>query len=291
MVRWALLLVAFVFIGCVTHTLPTGTPTSTTAGTPGPTPSPPATSNGSPPIDHPTGARDVVLRMTVAGGLPYPGDTVEEPARFTLYGDGHVIYLVLSQSSETAFELRHAQLSEGKMATQLEFALREGGLATAREHYTTFDEPIYDAGTTVFEINAVGFDKTVSVYALGWDGTNPDQDARARFLGLERELDYRDEVASGEATDLGAYRPEAYRLTLDNPFGPLIANTEWPWTNLDPATIALNSDGDRVGAITPEQAAELAVPPESAPDTIVATGPDGVDYLIRIRPLLPDELP
>jgi hypothetical protein len=64
-------------------------------------------------IQHPTGATEVVLRISVGGGLRYPGATVEEPPAFTLYGDGRVIYATPRQVEHwTRYDLFRAQMTE-----------------------------------------------------------------------------------------------------------------------------------------------------------------------------------
>jgi hypothetical protein len=244
-------------------------------------------------IAHPSGPTDVVLRMSITGGLRYPGATVEPPPKFTLYGDGRVIYALehAAPDGSTAIELRRARLTEEQIAAIVEYALGPGGLASARERYE--DVPIADDVTTNFEVHALGGNKTVAVYALGYsDPDVPDAAARATFQALAEALrDFGQEVVAGNAEDLGAFEPEAYLVTLDQPFGPLEANREWPWNDLQPADFELNNSGYRLRIVTAEQAAAIADPPTSAPNDIVVRGPDGPEYLIRVRPLLPDEVP
>jgi hypothetical protein len=269
---------------------PTATPVPTDGGlaTPSPVTSPLRTQL----IEHPTGPTDVVVRMSITGGLRYPGATVESPPTFTLYGDGRVIYVIehARPDDSPAIELRQARLTEEQMAALVENALGPGGLATAREHYG--DVPIADDVTTNFEIHAFGVDKTVSVYALDYTGDEvPDGAARATFRGLADALRaFGSEVEVGNAEDLGAFEPEAYRVTLDQPFGPLETTAEdWPWDDLQPEDFQLEG-GYLVRTVTPAQAAAIADPPTATPNDIVVHGPDGRDYLIRVRPLLPDEV-
>lgn len=176
------------------------------------------------------------------------------------------------------------------MAALIEFAVGPGGLASAREHYG--DVPIFDDVTTNFEVNAPRVGNRVAVYALGYTGDDvPDAAERMAFEALAEELrGFGAEVAAGNAEDLGPFEPQAYRVTLDEPFGPLEANREWPWDDLRPDDFEPDG-GYRVRVVTADQAAAIADPPTSAPDTIVVRAPDGAEYLIRLRALLPDEVP
>lgn len=278
-------------VGCSSIEFPTPTimPTDSELATP-----PPVTTGPSPSqlIAHPSGPTDVVLRMSITGGLRYPGATVESPPTFTLYGDGRTIYTIERPGlhGSIVIELRQARLTEEQMAALVENALGRGGLTNARGRYE--DVPIADDVTTNFEIHALGVDKTVAVYALGYSGDDvPDAPARAAFEMLAAGLrDFGDEVAAGNAEDLGVFEPEAYRVTLDQPFGPLEANREWPWDDLQPDDFEPDNSGFRLRVVTAEQAAAISDPPTSAPNDLVVVAPDGVEYLIRLRPLLPDEM-
>lgn len=231
--------------------------------------------------------------MWISGGLRYPGATVEPPPAFTLYGDGRVIYATERSGPDgtPVTELRQARLTEEQVAALIENALGPGGLATARERYA--DVPFADDVTTNFEVHAAGYDKRVAVYALGYseDGM-PDAAARLAFEELNDALrSFGAEVAAGNAEDLGEYEPEAYRVTLDQPFGELAANREWPWPDLKPDDFGRDDSGFRVRILTAEQAAAIAEPPMSAPNDVVVRAADGTEYLVRLLALLPDQVP
>jgi hypothetical protein len=229
--------------------------------------------------------------MAVIGGLRYPGATVEAPPTFTLYGDGRVIYTIERprQDDSPAIELRQARLTEEQIAALVENALGPGGLATAREHYG--DVPLADDVTTVFEVHAHGVDQTVAVYALGYSGDDvPDTAARVAFRELAEGLvNFGAEVSAGNVEDLGAFEPETYRVTLDEPFGELQADRDWPWDDLEPADFEFQR-GYLVRVVTAEQAAAISDPPTAAPNDIVIVAPDRNEYLVRVRALLPDEV-
>src|SRR3989304_3609100 len=82
---------------------------------------------------------------------------------------------------------RKATLDQAQIGALLGYALGQGGLGEARDHYD--DPSIIDAPGPVFPIRANGLDKTVNVYALGMQGQNtPDREIRARFLALAGPL-------------------------------------------------------------------------------------------------------
>lgn len=219
--------------------------------------------------------------------IPYPGVTYQGPPDFTLYRDGHTIYKGSGQR-----ELRHAQLTEAQIQQVITRAVEQGRLADARSEYGAIPG-VYDMETTVFELDAGEGRRTVSGYALGWDDdTRPDPDIRRALEGLRIYLQRFDSVVhAGGATDLGAYQPEAYRAELVTPWwGEAEPNVAWPWPDLTAADFKLElEDHMLVRAVSPEQGE--AVLELDIDNTVVARAPDGDEYLIRVRPLLPDQHP
>ena len=266
-----LALLAVLLAGCVNLTL-------------GPT--------GPPILVHPhaTGQRDLLLRMNVGGGLPWPAKTIEDPPRFTLLGNGLAIYSMTVEDADGTFrnELHRAQLDDAQVDALLYDALGTGGLAVAQEQYRDVD--VYDAGTTRFEVHAGGIDKAVSVYALGIaDVMAPSRFERIAFSALASRLGrFEDDLVAGRATDLGLFEPEAYQVTLAEPFSPVEKTVQWPWTDLVPGDFTGTPHGELVKAVTASQGeAVLALGYEH---DLVLAAPDGKSYLVRIRPLMPDEV-
>jgi hypothetical protein len=272
-----------------------GPPLVSPTSPPAASPTPPATPSPapSPAVERPTGATDVVLRMQRLGGFLWPGMTADVAPDFTLYGNGTVIYLHEEPrpGALPVRTLRLAQMNEEQIDALLEFALGSGGLANAPELYS--DVELADAMTTRFTIDAGDVQKEVSVYALGeWEEPGPDAAHRQSFLRLQGMLgDFQAQVERDNATDAGVFEPDAYRLTLiADEFDELEPTAEWPWPDLAPDDFERDQSGFGVRTVTAEQglaAAELPVGDHDAP---VVVGPDGVQYMIRIRPLLPDEL-
>lgn len=233
--------------------------------------------------------------MHRTGGFLWPGTTVDLAPTFTLYGDGTVIYThdEALGGNDPRRGLRLARMNDEQASALLGFALGAGGLAEAAELYN--DVGVADATTVEFTVDAAGVDKTVSVYALddGLDEPGPETAHRQRFLRLSELLSsFSDEIARGNATDLGEFEPQAYRVTLyPDDAGELPVTGDWPWDDLEPADFEPDQSGFRVAVVSPEQAAALAqVAMGEMGDPVVATS-DGEAFLVRFRPLLPDELP
>jgi hypothetical protein len=245
-----------------------------------------------PAIEHPTGATDVVLRMWRSGGFLYPGTTIDEPPTFTLYGDGRVIYAVRGPGDGSRWVLGQAQLTEEQVGAVIENALGPGGLALARNRYD--DVPMADGTTTNFEIDAGGVSKTVAVYALGeYDDPVADADERAAFESLSAELrGFASQVSAGAAIDLGQFEPESYRVSLfPDLHGELASTAQWPWSDLAPDDFERDNSGFGHLVVSAAQGEVVADLPIGELGDPVVAGPDGIGYLLRARPLLPDEVP
>ncbi len=218
---------------------------------------------------------------------PYPGDTFQEGPPFTLYGDGHLIYSE-PPSREGPTELLHVQLSNDEVDALLADALV--ALGPARGVYD--DVPGYDFGWTHFTVNAGGASKVVQVYgidSLDYAGSDP---AGFTALGALKTslLEYGSTCGNGEAECLGDYQPLAYRATLVSPWwtdDEAPTNAEWPWPDLD-STDFVTGNAELAKTMDASQAA--AVIDQGVANSMTARAPDGEVYVIRIRPLLPDEV-
>ena len=232
--------------------------------------------------------------MWRSGGFLYPGTTLDEAPIFTLYGDGRVIYTVEEPGDGSPVRrLAQAQLTDEQVGAVIENALGPGGLAPARDRYA--DVPMADGTTTNFEINAGGMRKTVAVYALGEyeDPGASDAGERAAFEALAAELrSFGTEVSAGNVIDLGPFEPASYRVSIfPDVSNELVASANWPWPEPSPSDFVRDNSGFGRLVTTAEQGALVAQLPIGEMGDPVVLGPDGVTYLIRARPLLPDELP
>ena len=247
-------------------------------------------------IDHATGATDVILRYDEGPGLMMPSYVAIMAPYFTLYGDGTFVFRnpMLEQPPAagpvmTQNPFRTGTLSEDQIQELLEFALTEGGLATAKARYE--NNMLTDAGTAVFTLRAGGLDKKVEIYALGGETEGvPDAQARVAFKRLADRLANLDQDGTFP-TD--TYTPTTYRVVLIDTGGFAgDAPVAWPWPDLEPSDFKpneLQSFPNRV--MTAEELAPLGVAGiEGGFQGVTLLGPSGdASYSLAVRPLLPDE--
>jgi len=275
-----MLSIALALAACSAQPTPLSTPTSTPEAS----------------LTHPTDANVVILRLEDGGGIMPMELFATHAPTFSLYGDGTAVYQPIDSRAGNPvgglqpLQWRKATLDEAQIGALLGYALGQGGLGEARDHYD--DPSIIDAPGSVFTIRANGLDKTVNVYALGMEGQNtPDREIRARFLALAGLLrDFWAQVAAGRATDAGIYEAAAYRAVLLEAQGVPGEVRDWPWADLAPADFTAPPNSEQSEAIvSPDQARELSATPEGGFFAIAVVGPDGVLYTVALRPLLPDE--
>lgn len=265
-------------------------------------------------IQHPTGARDIVLRAGQRGGFIAVEYLMGRLPEFTLYGEGRI----LVQPTEDAAAgtgggggglnpgggglnpgaggglpgqpiggapLLVLHLTEAEVQQLLAFALTDGHLGIARDAYMG---GIMDAPTTVFEVHAGGVDKSVLVTGMSRDPEpGPDAADLRAFSGLVDKL-----RSIGSDT---VYAPPAYVAVIaetesQGDFGP------WPWADLAPAAFLQPNDADAVPfphhLLTAGQVAAIGVDPGAGGVSgLRVTGPDGKRYLVAVRPALPEEAP
>jgi hypothetical protein len=291
----AAVLAAVTALACSTGAAPSTAPTSGPVGTPvGPAASP--LIDG---IAHPTGATDVVLRYDSAGGFVPVEFLAAHVPYFTLYGDGTVVFVQNSTETEPPEDgigrsspLRTGKLSEEQVQDLLEFALRDGGLAIAKAEYQ--NPLVADAPTAIFEINADGGRKTVSVVALGMEGEpGPDSAIKASMAKLGERL--RDFDRGGTLSS-DAFTPAAYRAVLMDATGGAGGPARpWPWPSIGlddfkfPADPNALQQGTKI--LSPDELAAIGVEglENGVQAGLTVSGPDKKPYTLVIRPLLPDE--
>ncbi len=182
------LILALAAAGCGTVDRPPGGDGSSTTSPPS------STSTTFPPgtISHPTGADEVVLRVSTGGGfvpIEYNYTMVPE---FTLYGDGRIIVKGPTTEQFPGRALPNLQttvVSEEAIQAILA-AAKEAGLF---QNGIDYGSPgVADVGTTTFTVNADGTTYTSQIYALGFeDGGNltmQQQQARAAISDLQGKV-------------------------------------------------------------------------------------------------------
>ncbi len=282
MARLKLVTLALVALGCTAPVVvpadgpASGTPPSTATDIPTPFSTLPAT----------PAAAELLLRMVV-DEFPTPA-TLHEPPEFSLYADGHVIY-VEEGAPAGNWRLRHARLDTSTMEGLVEQAV--AGLRDARESYddvVTAEVSRHDPWTR-FDVRTPELRKSVSVYALGErDDDAPSQAVRARLNPLrERLLGFRSEVDAGNAVDLGEYAPAAFLVELVDAPDELPDEILWPWPTLGVDDFAQIDRGVFARTMSP---IELdGVLPFADGAYLITTAPSGQRYVIYLTPLLPGE--
>jgi len=274
-----------------------GTPAVSADGSADPTAGP-STVVGA--ISHPTGADEIILRFDEAGGMMIPDWFAAHAPYFTLYGDGRVVFTSATDMPPPVeggvmvnAPYRTATLTEDQIQTLLEYALADGGLAAARADYQ--NPLIADAPTAVFELNADGIEKTVSVVALGLEDMEPNADTAIKQAMAELGARLRDFDAGGTLNS-APYEPAAYRAVLTPADGLQgVTFTEWPWTDLAPADFTLPEDPMALqqgkAVISPAQAAAVGVDgfEGGIPGGVYIRDGEGRTYTLALRPLLPGE--
>jgi hypothetical protein len=298
----ALLLTAALATACGPST---GTPTpSGPAGSGGPSPSSTPSSTPGPAvgaIDHKTGATDVILRLEEGGGFVPVEFNVNQAPRFTLYGNGVIVFQQLVPAFPTAdasgvvrsVPWRTAKLDEDQIQELLAFALGAGGLGAARENYTA--DNVADAPTSTFTIRAGGIDKTVAIYALFEEAQpGPDGAIRVAFFRLAERL--RD-FDRGGTIDSDIYQSDRFRaVLLQRDPAPEVKPVDWPWPAINVTDFKPGANDGTDGPTFPHRtiagdeiaALKLADIPGGTQGPVLKA-PNGTLYTLILRPLLVEE--
>lgn len=245
---------------------------------------------------HPTGARELILRISTGGGFVMPGTDQIALPDFSLMGDGRVIYggpQIEIYPGPALPNVLSRTVTEAGIQTILD-AARDAGLLGADAHY---DHPgIADAPTTTFTVNADGVRHVVSAYALGSDDggmANPDADKRAKLQAFrERASNLSSWLPAGSLGEEEPFDFDALRIVVRPAFasdGDVKPN-EIVW----PLATPLRSFGSelventRCGVIDGEDARTVTAKARNA--TQITRWLDGGDaYQLSFRPQLPDE--
>ena len=265
-----------------------GVPGPSTGATTGPTPEPTPTAVAG--IEHPTGAKDIVLRVEESGGF-VPVDFIATQApSFTLYGDGTVVFrdpqavppaAVGNVIRSVPFET--IKLDEEGIQALLAYALGPGGIGLAVGPYMGL---VMDIPSTTFTVNADGRIKQVSVTGLSPDMHPNDVVIVSALAGLGEKLRTFGNDVAGEI----AYEPATYRGVLQKVDQPNGAAVDWPWTDLQPGDFTGGANEFLlVHTLTPAQVAALNIPEVQGGMLGLNLQAGAQLYSLAVRPLLPDE--
>jgi hypothetical protein len=250
-------------------------------------------------ISHPSGARDIVVRVSTAGGFVAPATTFRTVPEFTLYGDGTVIVpgaVAAIYPGPALDPLNTFKLSEQQVQALLTKARDAGLLEGGPVDYGDMGSVgITDMPTTTVVLNAGGTQVKAEAYALsagamGGGLTAAHATARRALAGFVAGLP--------NGSSAGGYTPSALAVYA-GPFEgePQIDATPmvWPLQTDLATTGAKVSEGlpYRCIAVTGGDAETLLTELGSANDqTQWLAHPDSNrTFGLIIRPLLPDETP
>jgi len=265
-----------------------------------PTTETPSTSSSLPPISHPTGATEVVMRVSLSAGFVPVQVTLTRVPSFSLYGDGTVIVtgpIVLIYPGPALPNLQAARISEDTVQVVLREAQKVGLFANDID----YGQPnITDLANTVIEIRAGGTTYHTSIYALGMEegasGLTPEQQqARAAVDDFVAKLSDLSAFTREQIT-WSPYEFQALEVHA-TPFDPEAwANAEiqpdllrWPLE--DPEVLGKPTDepeGFRSFVVRGEDLAKLR-PLLSEATQITVWQWNDKQYNLYFRPLLPDE--
>ncbi len=288
----ALLAVSAVACSGAPTAAPTGgTPGSSAGPSSGPTAQPTAAPTVEGAIEHPTGARDVVLRVEESGGFVPVESLATSAPSFTLYGDGTVVFrdpfAVPPETTDNVFRgvpFQTVKLDEESVQALLAFAIGPGGLGAAQGPYM---DNSADIPTTTFTINAgsSGKAKQVSVTGMSPELHPKDLAIVTALVGLHERLAAFGRQVAAQPYDAAAYR--GVLITVDQPFGPVV---EWPWDSLDPSDFKGEQEFFKTAALTPADVEALGIPESTGGFTGISLSKGGKFYTFSLRPLLPDEI-
>ena len=236
---------------------------------------------------------------------------------FSLYADGTVIYRddraaspPLEGPIHRATPFSVASLGPGEVQRLLDFALVDGGLASARERYDADPNVADGFGYAVFVVRDSGVQKRVEVVGPlvdqneGPDG--PARDAMAHLAEGLRSFRPPDGIATQDWNP-GRYWGvlEAAQLLVDEglfPSLPADGPAAWPWPDLTPTDFVYRQDqfyvlsgepnapGDARRVMSGAEAAKLDLSNNGGVvQGIYVNGPDGELYWFSMWPMLPDE--
>jgi hypothetical protein len=251
-------------------------------------------------IDHPTGADQVVLRLSYEGGFVPIEYNLTQFASFTLYGDGRIVVpgaqIEIYPGPALPAVNQRIVTEEGVQA--IIRAALEAGLGHGDRDHSDFGSTIIaDASTAVFTFSANGKTSQVSVYALAELPDQPDgmpdeefeartalNDLAQRLSALEQWLP-EGSVGPEEPFEADGFRlfVGRYRPAEELPQDPV----EWPL----PTPLAAGGDDTAGYACRPVSGEEWTSLASLAREANQLTPwiSAGKKFSVLFRPLLPDE--
>jgi hypothetical protein len=243
------------------------------------------------PIEHPTGADELVIQVQTGGGFVAPSSLALEIPAISVYGDGTFIVpgpTTLQYPGNALPNLQRGRITEAELQELLEAAVAAGIL---REEPPDFGDPgVTDMPSTDIIVNGDS-EYHVSIYALDYmDGDdNLESEQRA---ARERVRDF---IAMLPTDATEQYDPDAVAV-LVRPYTNVESVAEpgrhdWPLGDLATTGEPIEGFGNDtrclVVADTDETHTVLAAATNARLGDVWQSA--GADYALSFRPLLPDE--
>ena len=253
-------------------------------------------------IAHPTGARDLVLRIETGGGLINPAFVAGQIPQLSIFGDGRVITTgpqIEIYPGPALPNVIASRISEDGLQKILENAQAAGLLGPDAQYDAG---PIADTGTTTFTVVAGGAKHVVSASALGdpaSDDPQLDPDVRraraALFAFEQRVTDLHGMLGTAVVEPEGPYQPTSVRIYAlpaqpDNSSGIEPNLKDWPLAT-PLATLGAPggfAEGMRCGVVSGAELTTL-LPVLQASNQLTYWRSGGQTFQLTLRPLLPDE--
>ncbi|MEX0990504.1 MAG: hypothetical protein WEA54_04720 [Actinomycetota bacterium] len=258
----------------------------------------PTGDGGTETIDHPTGAGDLVLRVSTEGGFVPVDYALSAVPGFSLMGDGTMIVTgpqIEIYPPPAMTPLVQRSIDEAGVQAILQRAEAAGLLGQDRS-YTSMQ--VTDAPTTTFTVVAGGKAHVVSVYALGIgddaSGMSESERRDRRALGdLQNDLfDLQRWLPDGSIGPEVPFTPAAVRLFVGRYRGDAqVPQESVPWPLDEPLSeIAVTPVPGGFSCGVVEGANLEAVLPElDRATTLTPWVSDGRRSALIPRPMLPDE--
>jgi hypothetical protein len=244
------------------------------------------------PFVYPTGADEIVVRVSSGGGyVPLDVQLADMP-EYSLYGDGRLVFLgpqIEIFPPPALPPLLEVQLSDREIQALLQRAA-DAGLLGEDVDYGSPD--VTDLGSTSVTINVDGTEHASGAYALGFDDENLTVEQR---VARERLQDFIGDVDAATAeSNVPPYGADAVSVFVLK-HGPTAGDEDldqpaidWPFADLGQAPKLDGASGTRCLTLTAAdsaQALELA----AGANTLTPWVSNGVEHYVVWRPLLPDE--
>jgi hypothetical protein len=256
-------------------------------------------------IAHPTGARDVVVRVASGGGFVAVETNLASLPSYTLYGDGTVIRTVaapagsaLALGAGAAPQLETGHLDEAAVQELLSQAERAGLLAPGAIDYGDMGSVgVADMPTTTVTLAAGDAKVTRDAYGLGAGEVPGGHSLTAAQQADRAALSGFVALTEGTLPDAKPYVPERVAVFVAPGLSQPQPSDGEPATlpiGADLATLSAAGAGSAAGfgctvvegAAVPKLLAVTARPSASG----LWRGPRGKEtYRVVVRPLLPDE--